>query len=327
MQSRQYCTPLYTASTIVHCLSVTVMQVSSLCSICVKGGLVSDPESGETICNNCGVVLSDRAAETRAERRNFSAETMQRSRTGDPISLARHDMGLATVIGRRNVDARGVVLSTAMRSAIGRWRIWDSRGQSPTASDRSLQKAFDDLNRLKTKLNLSSAMVEKAAYVYRKAQEKQLARGRSISSLIGACIYISCRELGSSISLKDVAEQTNVRRNDLARMYRIVLVELDLKVPMIDSMKCIARVASKAGLSEKTRRQAMLAMEDAAEKGKRGGKNPMGFAASILYMVCLANGEHTNQRSLAEAAGVTEVTLRNRLKDFKEPAIVKYSIG
>lgn len=280
--------------------------------------MVSDPESGETICGNCGLVVSDRTVETRAEWRNFGAETTYRGRNGDPSSLARHDMGLATVIGRENVDARGALLSPVVRSAIGRWRTWDSRGQSRDSSDRSLQQAFDTLNRLKTKLNLSSAMIEKAAYIYRKAQDRQLARGRSISTLIGACTYISCRDLGSSLSLTEFAEQTNVKRNDLARMYRIVLVELDLKVPMVDPMKCIARVASKAGLSEKTKRHAILIMDDAAKKGKRGGKNPMGFAASILYVVCLTNGERINQRSLAEAAGVTEVTLRNRLKDFRQ---------
>lgn len=293
------------------------MQISSLCSACNKEALISDAESGETICGSCGAVVEDRATETRAGWRNFGAGAIYRGRTGDSSSLARHDMGLAAVIGRENVDARGVLLSSVVLSAIGRWRTWDSRGQSQDSSDRSLQQAFDILNRLKTKLNLSGAMIEKAAYLYRKALEKQLSRGRRISTLIGACTYISCRDLGSPLSLSYVAEQSNVQRNDLARMYRVVLIELDLKVPMVDPMKCIARVASKAGLSEKTKRHAILIMDGAAKKGKRGGKNPMGFAASSLYAACLANGERTNQRSLAEAAGVTEVTIRNRMKDFR----------
>ncbi len=288
--------------------------------------MISDQESGETVCGNCGLVLSDKTVETRAEWRNFGAETAHRTRAGDPTSLARHDMGLATVIGRENTDARGALLSTTVRFAIGRWRTWDSRGRSHSSSDRNLQRAFDELNRLKTKLNLSSAMVEKTAYIYRKAHGMRLARG-SISSLIGACIYISCRELGSSLSLKDIAEQTNVKRKDLARMYRIVLVELDLKMPMPDPVRCIIRIASKAGLSEKIKRQAIRIMDYAANKEKRGGKNPMGFAASILYMTCLINGEHINQRTLAEAAGVTEVTIGNRLKDLRQSPTIGYTVA
>lgn len=314
--------PLYTALTNVHRLSVIVMQLSSLCSGCSKRAMISDPESGEIVCGSCGLVLSDRTMETRAEWRNFGAETAHRTRAGDPASLARHDMGLATVIGRENTDARGSLLTATVRSAIGRWRTWDSRGRSHSSSDRNLQKAFDELNRLKTKLNLSGAMMEKTAYVYRKANERQLARGRSISSLLGACVYVSCRELGSSLSLKDIAEKTGVKRNDLARMYRIILLELDLRVPVIDPVMCMIRIANKAGLSEKTKRQAIRTMDDGAKKEKRAGKNPMGFAASILYQACITSGENINQRTLAEAAGVTEVTLRNRLRDFRQTGMI-----
>lgn len=293
------------------------MQLSSLCSTCNKSFTISDPESGETVCGNCGLVLSDKTVEARPEWRNFAGEADHKTRAGNPTSLARHDMGLATVIGKENRDAKGALLSATVRSAIGRWRTWDSRGMSRSSSDRNLQKAFDDLNRLKTRLNLSSAMVEKTAYIYRKANEKRLARGRSISSLLGACIYISCRELGSSLSLKEISASINVKRNDLARIYRIILLELELKVPEIDPVLCIIRIANKAGLSEKTKREA-IRTADAAALEKRAGKNPMGYAASVLYMACTVNGEHITQSTLADAAGVTEVTLRNRLKDFRQ---------
>lgn len=293
------------------------MQFSSLCSACNKAVMISDPESGENVCGKCGLVSSDKTVETRPEWRNFAGEADHKTRTGSPASLARHDMGLATVIGRENRDAKGALLSATVRSAIGRWRTWDSRGMSRSSSDRNLQRAFDDLNRLKTRLNLSGAMVEKTAYIYRKANEKRLARGRSISSLLGACIYISCRELGSSLSLKEISASINVKRNDLARMYRIVLLELDLKVPEIDPVLCIIRIANKAGLSEKAKREA-IRTADLAALEKRAGKNPMGYAASVLYMACTINGEHITQSILADAAGVTEVTLRNRLKDFRQ---------
>jgi transcription initiation factor TFIIB len=47
------------------------------------------------------------------------------------------------------------------------------------------------------------------------------------------------------------------------------------------------------------------------------GKNPMGFAASIVYLASLYTGEKRNQADIADAAGVTEVTLRNRYRDLK----------
>ena len=43
----------------------------------------------------------------------------------------------------------------------------------------------------------------------------------------------------------------------------------------------------------------------------------MGLAATVLYLSCLTVGEATTQKEIAEAAGVTEVTIRTRFKDLK----------
>ena len=45
--------------------------------------------------------------------------------------------------------------------------------------DRNFRQAFSELDRLKDKLAVGDAVIEKAAYVYRKALEKGLVRGDS----------------------------------------------------------------------------------------------------------------------------------------------------
>lgn len=291
------------------------MKVSALCSACNKRAFISDQERGEIICSNCGLVLSDKATELRAEWRTFDAES--KARAGTPLSMARHDMGLSTVIGRMNKDASGNVLNPATLSAINRLRTWDSRIQIQGSSDRNLLQAFDELDRLKTKLNLSDAIVEKTAYTYRKARGRQLARGRTTSSLLSACTYLSCRELDAPVTLKDIAAFSDIRRKSVSRNYRLLVRELDIKVPMIDPMKCVVKIANKAGLSERTKRQAMHIMDNLAKTEIRAGKNPLGFAATILYVSCLIEGEVVTQKIIAEAAGVTDMTIRNRFKHFK----------
>src|SRR3712207_7023096 len=83
----------------------------------------SDLESGEIICANCGIVMLDNVQESRPEWRTF-ANTDEldnsRSRTGMPISLARHDMGLATMIGNEDKDASGGKIDAAMRFTMNR---------------------------------------------------------------------------------------------------------------------------------------------------------------------------------------------------------------
>lgn len=300
------------------------MQTAILCKICKGDRTVTDAESGEVICRNCGIVISDRVLESRPEWRAFtSEEASDRARTGIPSSLARHDMGLSTVIGRANKDASGRMLDVAMRSTMGRLRAWDFRSQAHSSTDRNLRQAFSELDRLRDKLGLSDAVVEKTAYIYRKAQERGLVRGRTISAAIGASLYIACRETGASRTLKDIAQIGNIKRKDLARIYRLVVMELDIKIPLIDPMKCIVRVANKANLSERTKRMAMEIMKAVTKSGVSAGKDPMGLAASVLYIACLNTGESRTQTDIADAAGVTEVTVRNRYKSLKSQLDIK----
>jgi transcription initiation factor TFIIB len=296
-------------------------QISPLtCSICKSSNtVISDPESGELVCSNCGVVISDKIHETnRPEWRAFNREEENtRIRTGAPTSLTRHDMGLATVIGKTDIDASGHKIDASLHSTMGRLRKWDLRTQTRSSTDRSLLQAFSELNILKDKLGLPDAVVEKTAYIYRKAQERGFVRGKSISAVISASIYVACREMGVSKTIKDIAAVSNIRNKTLARIYRQLILELDFRVSMTDPVKCIAKVANKANLSEKTARQAISVMNDLNSREISVGKNPMSLAATVLYISCIKTGESIRQDDISRAAGVTGVTLRNRLKDIK----------
>jgi transcription initiation factor TFIIB len=295
-----------------------------ICSICKKNDkFVTDPESGELICSNCGQVISDSIEATnRPEGNDFTAQRHTTNRIGALTPLARHDMGLATIIGRPDKDAAGQRINTAMRSAMERLRTWDFRTQVHTSTDRNLIQAFSELNRLKDRLGLPDSIVEKTAYIYRKAQERMLIRGRTVSGILAAAIYIACRESGTPRTLKDISEGSNVKLKEIARSYRMLYFELDLKMPIIDPIRCIAKVANKSKLSEKTKRQAAEIMNIVTKKEFSAGKDPMGIAASVLYLASLKNGENITQKHIANAAGVTEVTVRNRTKDLKD----KFSI-
>jgi transcription initiation factor TFIIB len=294
------------------------MQTSIICSICRDGQMITDLESGEVICKNCGIVMLDKIQESRPEWRAFTVDdNNDRSRTGTPRSLARHDMGLSTVIGRADKDASGNRIDISMRSIMDRLRSWDFKTQAYTPTDRNLRQAFSELERLKDKLGLSDVIIEKTAYIYRKAQERGLVRGRTISSVLAAAIYIACRESGTSRTLKDIASISNIKRKDIARTYRLLVLELNYKIPMIDPIKCIVKVANKANLSEKTKRQAMDIMHSVTKSGISAGKDPMGLAAAVLYISCLNIGESRTQTDIADVAGVTEVTVRNRYKNLK----------
>ncbi len=292
---------------------------SDRCQRCGKGTMLTDSNTGEMFCSKCGFVATDRVEQEGPEWRSFSKEENEnRTRTGTPTSLAMHDMGLATIINPINKDASGRPLTASMKSTIERLRTWDSRSQVHEPVDRNFRQAFSELDRLKAKLALSDAVIEKTAYIYRKALDKGLVRGRSIPGLVAAALYAACRNTETPRTLTDVANGINIKRKDVARCYRLLLRELDLKMPVVDPVKGVSRIASIAGLSEKTKRKAIEFLDHAAKIEVSAGKDPMGLAAAALYLACVMNGENKTQKDIAMAAGVTEVTIRNRYKGLKD---------
>ncbi|HSA98145.1 MAG TPA: TFIIB-type zinc ribbon-containing protein [Candidatus Nitrosotenuis sp.] len=287
------------------------------CPSCAKNTMQTDVTTGEMFCRNCGYVVAEKIEESGPEWRAFSNDESDRSRVGAGTSLTMHDMGLSTVIGSADKDATGKPLSASMKSSIERLRTWDSRTQTHSSADRNLRQALSELDKMKDKMALADSVVEKAAYIYRKAMDKKLVRGRSIHGLIAACLYAACRNTETPRTLDDVAESINIRRKDVARCYRLIYKELDLKMPVADPTKGISRIASTANLSEKTKRRAMEILNKAKKIGMVAGKDPMGIAAAALYLACISNGEIRSQKDISIAAGVTEVTIRNRCVGLK----------
>ena len=298
---------------------MVTLAKDSNCLRCGKNSLLTDGVTGEQFCGKCGYVVSEKLNESGPEWRSFQTESgANPARTGAPSSLLMHDMGLSTVINPINKDATGKPLSTSMKSTIERLRTWDSRSQSNEPEDRNLRQALNELTRMKDKITLSTNVLEKASYLYRKALEKKLVRGRSISAMIAASVYAACRDTETPRTLSDVADAANVKRKDIARCYRLLHYELQLKMPVVNPIQCISRISSKLELSEKIKRHAIKVLQEAQDNKESAGKDPMGLAATALYIACLKHGGSITQRDLAEAAGVTEVTIRNRFKGFKK---------
>ncbi|MGC2572791.1 MAG: TFIIB-type zinc ribbon-containing protein [Candidatus Nitrosopolaris sp.] len=288
---------------------------SSVCDVCGSDSIITDYESGEVVCSKCGLVISDKIQENRVSAASATNVTSAKKNTG--LSHATPGSGLSTVIGRPNRDASGHILNVAMRYRMERLRRWDLRIKASESRDGNLKDALNELHSLKDKLGLPETVVEKTTYIYRKAQMKGFIRGRTVLVVLGAALYVACRELGIPKTLKEIAGASNVKHKILAKSYRLLIIELDMKIPVVDPKKCIMTVSNKANVSEKSKRKAIDIMSNLNRNEFIDGKDPMGIAAAVLYLVCQRAGEKRTQPVIAQAAGITEMTLRNRYKDIK----------
>jgi len=287
------------------------------CLRCGKSSLITDVDSKEVFCSKCGFVVDEKIDDRRSVR-SFGDSDSSRTHAGDKSSLIRHDRGLSTVIHSVDRDSAGNPLSSTMKASLVRLRKWDSISRVRSNDERNLRYALGEILKLKEKLSLSEAISEKAAYLYRKALEKKLIRGRSISALVAASLYAACRASETPRTINEVANAIGVRRKEVTSCYRLIFRELDLKMPVVDTVSCIAKIASNADVSEKIKRDAIKILKKAERQHILAGKHPMGMAASALYLAGISAGETKTQRDIADAAGVTEVTVRQRCKNLRQ---------
>ena len=299
-------------------MKITYEQESPICPECGGRNLVNDGESGEVVCCGCGLVISEPTVDTGPEWRAFNMnEHEKRTRVGMPPSLSIHDKGLSTMIGPLYRDASGKTLPQETKFRMLRLKRWQNRFNANSSKERNLKQAMSELDRLKDRLHVPRAIKEQAAAIYRRALRAGIVRGRSISSIMAASLYAAYRVTRTPMTLSEVAGNSLIDKKDVARCYRLLLKELNLRAPVPKAQFRVPKVASKVKLGEETQRRAVEILGEADRLKITGGKDPMGLAAAALYLACRMNGESRTQKDIAEAAGVTEVTIRNRYKELE----------
>lgn len=292
---------------------------------CPGSAAVTDPVRGEVICGGCGLVLVQRLEEAHGwegvdiggggASRGSAAAYALGTAPGPAGSLAVHDRGLSTVMGR-DADRGGRPMPAAARRSIDRLRVWDKRSHPKRAA--SLARALAQLNSLRDRLAVPRTAAENAAHIYRKAVGKGLSRGRTVSSLVAASLYAACRELNIPRTLDDVARAGNVEKRVLSRDLRTIIRRLELDLNQYDTASFAVKMANNLGLRERTKRDAVETLARADKAHISAGKNPVAQAAAAVYMACLLNSEPITQRQLAIESGISAVTIRNRVAAIKE---------
>jgi transcription initiation factor TFIIB len=295
------------------------LHCEDICPECGSTNIVQDPDSGELICGDCGLVMKDGMLNEGPEWRAFTpAEKDSRSRVGVPLSFAVHDKGLTTMIGRVGRDAFGRRIPMDTKLQMLRLRKWQIRSRVHSSVDRNLAQAMAELDRLSDKLHIPPSIKEKAAVIYRRSLDKGLVRGRSISAITAASLYAACRMTQTPRTLREISAQSPIDKKDIARCYRLMLRELDIQMPKPMAQLRVPKIAAKVGVGEKTQQTAVDILRRATRLKTTAGKDPMGLAAAALYIACVMCDEKRTQKMIADAAGVTEVTIRNRYKGLKE---------
>ncbi len=290
-------------------------QKAKKCPDCGSKYFREDERRGETVCAKCGLVMEEDKIDASPEWRAFDEEQMsRRTRAGAPLTFTKHDKGLTTEIGR----GRGELFKVAPSKRAQYYRLTKWQKRLVESKDRNLSFALSELQRLISFLGLPRSVHEQVAKKYEQAVDRGLVRGRSMESVIAALLYTVCREMQTPRTLEEIAEASGVERREIGRTYRYIARELGMRILPAMPKDYVPRFASMLGLSDRTQARAIRYLDKAKKIEASSGKGPTGVAAAALYIAAVLEGEKRTQREIADAIGVTEVTIRNRFKELCE---------
>jgi transcription initiation factor TFIIB len=134
--------------------------------------------------------------------------------------------------------------------------------------------------------------------------------------MVAASAYAAARQRRVPRTLDEIALHSRITKKELGRCYRMMITELNLKIPLANPTDYITRFSADLNLTGSTARKAVDLVTEAKKEGLTAGKDPTGLAAAAIYIAGIVEGERRTQREIAETATVTEVTVRNRYKEL-----------
>lgn len=283
----------------------------SICPSCGSTEFLFDFNRREKACISCGLVVEENIIDFSIRGTARDKEGNSLSQNGAPNDITIHDGGLSTGFDAREGNSKNKAQWFILNKIQKQSRVWGSH-------ERNLSRAFGQLALIISNLSLSRTVKTESASIYRKAVTNDLVRGRSIEKIMVATVYIACRQCKVPRTLDEIAEVTGVDKKTIGKNYRFLTRELGIKLPLISPNDYVPRFASKLNLPPEVEVKSIEINNLAKERGLTSGKDPASITAASLYAASLMLGERRTQTEIARKLGVTEVTIRNRLKELDD---------
>ena len=283
---------------------VEITRETKFCPEC-EGVIISLQQKGETVCQQCGLVLNEKELDiSHSGIRAYSKqEKEKRERIGSPISILTPDIGLTTIMYRKEIQDPDLRRAAKWNTHLS----WEKR---------NLLIAITELKRISSNLHFPEYVKKGTARLYRKTFKKNLLRGRSIKGMVSACAYFICKQEKVPITLQEILKESSTNENNVKRCYKILIKEMNLKSPSIDPISLIPRYCANLNLGYDIEKEVISVLIKVLKKISTCGKDPKGFCAGSIYLITKIKNTKISQAEIARAIGITEVTLRSRYKEI-----------
>ncbi|MEM2301705.1 MAG: hypothetical protein QXR14_05795 [Sulfolobales archaeon] len=302
-------------------MSASTAVEKDLGELIASGKLIYDYERGEIIDPETGLVIEEGLISQAREWREYSPEDrFNRSRIGPQITFKVHDGGLTSYIDPRGSTGKKLnKLQTSTRRP----------------RDHRVRKEIDAkmiMNDTIAKMGLPGVVAETVGMLIKEAAKNNLLRKNMIASAVGAMIIEVCKTYGIPIDIKKLRETLSLSERDIHNATKRLAwagVFNDLKRKLreksdprgsapLTPASYIPKISGSVGLSDDivVLSKRIIDLMVRYEPTSTSGKNPEGTAAAAVYLASILLENKKPQKSIAEALGISEVTIRNRYRDI-----------
>ncbi|XP_055338189.1 transcription initiation factor IIB-like [Paramacrobiotus metropolitanus] len=265
------------------------------CRFHPESRLISDAQTGDVVCSECGLVVGDRIIDTSAEWRNFG-EGPDQSRVGLPEEPFFENGDLTTMIGPPE-GSRNVSGPTYVRCTV------------ESARNRSLRSAFRSMSEAADRISLPGAVVETAYGVYKEVHEKIKVVGNHKGALGIACLFIASRIEKMPRTFFEICQSSPYSRRQVGKCYKEILGLLDLQDGASDGdeYELVERFCGRLCLPKDLVKLTVHVASEAKEKDLFPNRGPDVVCSAAILAVALASGHDKVQiKDLVRISGASK---------------------
>jgi transcription initiation factor TFIIB len=287
-------------------------------------GIVNNEREGTAVCQYCGSVKEYSVIDESSEWRSFGNDGSGKSdggrsagdRTGGNVNMNLDGLGLETTI----TGGGGGIEDSRMMKAANRFQ---------SSHDRNIKQAMYNFRNYAEQLNLSRTCQELVKDIFADAEKKGKMKGKNFEAKIAAAIYMASKMCNRPKNLRELISVWRCKRRDVTKCYKMLSIGLPnqkIKTNMAEWVTTLWNRVEASALVEKASR---ALVEIVWEREMLTGRNPNTIAGACLYMIAVNTNEPLEYRTVAEAAGLAESTIREtykRLYPYRKEIIPQWFI-
>jgi len=179
------------------------------------------------------------------------------------------------------------------------------------------ESARCELRTFADELSLSGEIEGDAERICDAVLDKRIAVGRPLRVVEASSLYAACRVRHSPVTIRELALVSGTNGKEIGSCYKSILDRMNMAPPSLNGTGYTLKIAARVAASREAT-DLSIDVEGMAVDGGLGDRNPMTLAAAAVYTACLIRGEPKTQADLADAAGVSEASVRDCARAIRQ---------